>query len=58
MLTWPQMLEKTRQYINPLVSESLMVDAVSALHDMGEVSGWGQGEWVESRWMGGIDVSV
>ncbi len=38
VLTWMAFLEKTRHYINPLVSEDLMVKAVSAIHDMGEAS--------------------
>lgn len=37
VLTWMAFLEKSRKFVNPLLSEELAVDAVSALHDMGEV---------------------
>lgn len=49
VLTWLAFLERVRLFVNPLATEELLVNAVSALHDMGEVSGgrvkwwWAQG---------------
>ena len=49
VLTWMAFVEKTRHYINPLVSEDIMVQAVSAIHDMGEVREGKDGEKGERK---------
>lgn len=38
VLTWPTFHHKTREFINPLVSEESLKDMLTFLHDMGEVS--------------------
>ena len=52
-LTWSNFHAKTREFVNPLVSEEKMKMVATALHDMGEVRLRGREGGREGGWEGG-----